>query len=121
MNKYTFTIPESQIPALEAFIAEGHTKVINLQKKQLENLLTEENITLEQAYQKSVDEPFNPKFYWVNSYVYSHNKGKPFYGCGSNTNGILTYQFTPNGLGGTVRVTNEITKETIDLSAIDEW
>jgi tRNA (Thr-GGU) A37 N-methylase len=121
MSNYTFSIPESQLHVLETFIAEGHSKVMEKQKRQLKYLLTEENVTLEEAYRKSVEEADNPKFYWVYSYVSNHAKGKPWYGCSSDENGILTYQFIPNGIGCTVTVTNNITKETIDLSAIDEW
>lgn len=35
--------------------------------------------------------------------------------------GRLTYSFTPTSLGMVIKVTDEISKQTIDLSDYDRW
>jgi hypothetical protein len=43
---------------------------------------------------------------------------KPYYGA---SGGAYTYSFTPTTLGIVFSVTNNITKETIDLTEYDMW
>lgn len=47
-----------------------------------------------------------------------HGKEHPYYGC---SGGGYTYHFTPTTLGLVVKVTNNLTKEEIDVTDYHNW
>ena len=48
----------------------------------------------------------------------SSRLGLPYYGA---SGGSLSYEFTPTGLGVVLKVTNNYTKESIDVTEYDMW
>lgn len=45
-------------------------------------------------------------------------KDQPYYGC---SGGSLSFEFTPTTLGMVVKVTNNLTKESLDVTEWDNW
>lgn len=44
--------------------------------------------------------------------------GTSYYGA---IGGVLTYSFTPNGLGTVVKVTHDVTGAVLDLTNMEDW
>jgi hypothetical protein len=112
--KTKFNIPESQHSTLEEFIQQGHAKVLEIQKKEVQDFLDKEGLTLE-----TLDYDLLPGH--LESMVYRHRQGIPYYGAMGEPEGCLEYSFAPNNVAEGIKVTNLITKESIDLSGYDEW
>jgi len=93
--KFSFHVYANQHEKIQAWIEEQNVKAIEIQKKKV----------------KKTD-----SFYGI--YQMCWKMGYPY--CGT-IGGELTYEFTPNSIGESLVVKNEMTGEQLDVTDYDLW